>query len=102
MSGPILPMMLAWAAGAVLGLFYFGGLWLTLRGLPTSRSPILLTLGSFVGRTGIVVVGFYIVMGGHWERMLACLAGFIMMRLLMVSRLGTAGTPPEVQPKKVL
>ena len=35
----------------------------------------------------VVVVGFYFVMDGRWERMLACLAGFIMVRLILVSRM---------------
>lgn len=80
-------LLLAWAAGMGLGLFYFGGLWLTVRQLPTRRHPVPLFLGSFVARTTVVVAGFYFVMGGHWERMLACLAGFIMVRQLLVSRL---------------
>ena len=84
---PFLPLVLAWAAGIGLGLFYFGGLWLTVRQLPTCRWPAPLLLGSFVGRTAVVLVGFYFVMGGRWERMLACLVGFIMARLFLVSRL---------------
>lgn len=80
-------MLLAWAAGMGLGLFYFGGLWLTVRQLPTRRYAIALFLASFVGRTALVLAGFYFVMGGHWERMLACLAGFIIVRQLLVSRL---------------
>lgn len=82
-------LAMAWAAGMGLGLFYFGGLWLTVRQLPTRRYPVPLFLGSFVGRTAVVVAGFYFVMGGHWERVLACLAGFIMVRQVLVSRLRT-------------
>lgn len=85
--GPFIPLVLAWTAGMGLGLFYFGGLWLTLRRLPTCRWPALLLLGSYVGRTFAALVGFYLVMGGRWERVLACLVGFIMARFLLVSRL---------------
>jgi F1F0 ATPase subunit 2 len=76
-----------------LGLFYFGGLWLTVRQLPTCRWPAPLLLGSFVGRTAVVLVGFYVVMRGRWERVLACLAGFIMVRLFLVSRLRPEQVP---------
>lgn len=86
---PILPITLAWVAGLGLGLFYFGGLWLTVQRLPTWRWPIPLVLASFAGRTAVVVVGFYFVMDGQWERMLACLAGFVMVRLFLVSRMRT-------------
>jgi len=40
--------------GLGLGLIYFGGLWLTIKNMNQSRSPIVLTLGSFVLRTGAV------------------------------------------------
>ncbi len=87
MMGPLVPLALAWAAGIGLGLFYFGGLWLTVRQLPTCRWPVPMVMASFVLRTAVVVLGFYAVMGGHWERVLACLVGFAMVRLFMVSRL---------------
>jgi F1F0 ATPase subunit 2 len=70
-----------------LGLFYFGGLWLTVRRLPGSRTPELLILGSFVGRLAVTLAGFYLVMGGRWERLLACLAGFLITRTFLLYRL---------------
>ncbi len=84
---PSFPLVLAFAAGLGLGLFFFGGLWLTLRRLPTSRYPVPLLLVSFVGRTAVAVVGFYFVMGGRWERALACLAGFLVVRFVLTSHL---------------
>lgn len=84
---PPLPLLLAFAAGQGLGLFYFGGLWLTVRQLPTSRYPVPLLLVSFAGRTAVAVAGFYFVMGGSWERALACLAGFLVVRFVLTSRL---------------
>jgi F1F0 ATPase subunit 2 len=80
-------LVLAGAAGVGLGLFYFGGLWLTVRRLPDSSRPALLFVGSFAGRTALTLLGFYLVMDGRWERMLACLAGFIMIRQFLISRL---------------
>ena len=80
---PLLPLLLSFAAGLGLGLFYFGGLWLTVRRLPTSRYPLPLMLVSFAGRTVVAVAGFYFVMGGRWERALTCLAGFLVVRLAL-------------------
>lgn len=90
-------LALACTAGMALGLFYFGGLWLTVRQLSRQRRPLPLFLGSFLGRTVLVVAGFYFVMGGRWERMLACLAGFIMARLLLTSRLRQEASPVPPQ-----
>jgi F1F0 ATPase subunit 2 len=90
---PFITLVLAWAAGTGLGLFYFGGLWLTIQQLPFSGGPALLLVGSFVGRTALTLVGFYLVMGGRWERMLACLVGFMMARLFLVSRLRPERVP---------
>ncbi len=49
------------AAGALFGIFYFHGLWLTLKKLPNTCQPVLLTMGSFLGRTALCVLGFYLV-----------------------------------------
>ena len=90
MSGWI-AIALSLAAGLGLGLAYFGGLWLTVRRVATTRRPVLLFAGSFVLRTALVVAGMYLVMNGSWQRMLACLAGFIIVRQVMVSRLRPDG-----------
>jgi F1F0 ATPase subunit 2 len=80
--------------GILLGFFYFGGLWLTVRSLPTTRQPALLTMGSFLGRMLITVAGFYFLMGGRVENLLACLVGYILARqiLFKVVRNGKTGT----------
>jgi len=87
MMSRFLPLMLAAVAGMGLGLFYFGGLWLTVQRLPACRRPGSLVLASFLARTAVILVGFYLVMDGRWEPVLACLLGFIMVRLFLVSRL---------------
>jgi F1F0 ATPase subunit 2 len=94
MSG-FMTLVLAGAAGAGLGIFYFGGLWLTVRRLPNSGRPALLFLGSFAGRTTLALLGFYLVMDGRWERMLACLAGFIVVRQFLISRLRPEWEPTD-------
>ena len=70
----------AWLAGLLLGAIFFGGLWWTIRRGLSSEHPALWFLGSLLVRTGITVTGFLLVAGGHWERLLACLLGFVMAR----------------------
>ncbi|MBM4070176.1 MAG: ATP synthase subunit I [Planctomycetes bacterium] len=89
-----LPLILAGVAGLLLGLFYFGGLWLTIRWLPATRCPALLTLGSLVGRMAVTLAGFYAIMAGRWERLLACLAGFVLMRFVVLACLRPEDAPP--------
>ncbi len=92
MMNDILQLVLALAAGAALGAVFFGGLWLTLQQLPTTRRPVLLAMGSLIGRTAIILVGFYLVMDGNWQRLLACALGFILMRQLLIRWLQPGGT----------
>lgn len=84
----LLILILSLTAGIILGIFYFGGLWLTLERLSSSKNPYVLTLGSFFVRTAISLIGFYLVVrGGHWERLLVCISGFIFIKILLVYRL---------------
>jgi len=83
----VYPFLLAFAAGAVIGIFYFGGLWWTVRRLARDDHPARLTLLSLLVRTGLSLRAFYVVMGGEWERLMAALLGVMVVRLLMVRRL---------------
>jgi F1F0 ATPase subunit 2 len=87
-----LVLALVLTAGAFLGAIFFGGLWWTVRKGVSSQRPASWFLGSLLLRTGIVVAGFYFVSGGHWQRLLACLLGFVIARFI-VTRL--AGPPLE-------
>ena len=81
---------LALLAGALLGAFFFGGLWWTVQKGVVSDRPALWFLGSLLLRTGVVLAGFYFVSQGHWSRLLACLLGFLIARVLVVKRLARA------------
>ncbi|WP_048171314.1 N-ATPase subunit AtpR [Methanosarcina siciliae] len=73
-------LILALGAGFLLGAFFFGGLWWTVRRGLSSGQPVLWFFGSLLLRTGITVAGFYFASGGHWDRLLMCLLGFFIMR----------------------
>lgn len=93
MSGALV-LLLAMAAGFGLGLFYFGGLWLTVRQLERTSNAALLFGASLLLRLSLTVLGFYLVMGGEWQRALACLAGFIIARRFLSAR-----TDPRTSPR---
>ena len=71
------------AAGLLLGAFFFGGLWWTvIRGV-SSESPALWFFGSMLARTSIALAGFYFVGGENWEQWALCLLGFVLARLVV-------------------
>jgi len=84
-----LTLVLAWVTGVLLGAMFFGGLWWTVRKAVSSRQPALWFFGSLLLRMSIALAGFYFMACGHWERLLVCLLGFVMARLI-VTRLTRA------------
>lgn len=81
---PAAVLVIAALAGFALGAMFFGGLWWTARRGATSPWPALWFLGSLVLRMGITLPGFLVVAGGHWQRMLTCLIGFLLARAVAV------------------
>jgi len=76
-------LALALLAGMLLGAMFFGGLWWTVQKGIASPRPALWFLVSLLLRTGITLLGFYFVSGADWMRLLACLLGFIVARLIV-------------------
>jgi F1F0 ATPase subunit 2 len=77
-------LVLAWMSGAGLGALFFGGLWWTVRRGLKSERPALWLFASLLLRTSITLAGFYFVGHDNWRRLLACLLGFVMARLLVM------------------
>lgn len=75
-------LMLMAAAGLCLGAFFFGGLWWTTGRALRSGNPALWVAGSFLVRTGLTLATMYHLSGGRWERLAACLGGFLAARVL--------------------
>lgn len=75
------------AAGMATGVFFYVGLWLTVRHLLVTRHPVGLTLASFWGRTFIALAAFVLIAQCGWRSSLAALAGFALARVLVAARL---------------
>jgi F1F0 ATPase subunit 2 len=101
MMNETLILMLAGAAGVGFGAIFFGGLWWTVRRGVSSPRPALWFLVSALLRNAVALAGFYYVSGGHWQRLVACLVGFIAARLI-VTRFArpSANTPGPVAANK--
>lgn len=79
-----LSLAYAFAAGVLLGAMFYGGLWWTVRRAVSSKRVALWFLGSLLLRMGLALAGLYFVAGGHWQRLLLCLLGFVLARLAVM------------------
>jgi F1F0 ATPase subunit 2 len=84
MMNNLLLLIPALATGMLLGIIFFGGLWWTVQKGLVSAHPALWFLSSLLLRTAITVTGFYLISAGNWQKLLACLLGFILVRLVMM------------------
>ncbi|HUW26927.1 MAG TPA: ATP synthase subunit I [Gallionella sp.] len=83
MSEP-LSLAVALIGGIVLGVFFFSGLWWTISKGLSSKQSVLWFFGSMLIRMSIVVLGFYLMLGDDWKRLLAGLFGFIVARTVVM------------------
>lgn len=84
-------ILLSLLAGVVLGCFFYGGLWLTVRSLPESNHPALIALASFWIRSLIAVAGLLLLMKTGWHAGLAAAIGFALGRLVVARSLPGKG-----------
>ncbi|MEZ5501727.1 MAG: ATP synthase subunit I [Halioglobus sp.] len=86
-------LALSGVAGIALGAFFFGGLWWTIQLAVLSQRPAMLFLGSLLLRMSVALAGFYFVSHGDWQRLLVCLLGFVVARLVAVRMTRPAAEP---------
>lgn len=81
-------LIFALLSGAVVSLFYFGGLWLTLRKIAEYKLSYWLVVGSFFIRLAFVLLVFYALLVHHWAYLAVALVSFLMVRQILIARLG--------------
>lgn len=85
----ILEIVAALISGILLGAFYFGGLWWTVRRMSGSQRPLYLYFASLAFRMIIISGGFYFVLIlAGWPALIACLVAFIALRSLLIHQVG--------------
>ena len=92
----ILSLVPALLAGMLLGAMFFGGLWWTVRKGLSSARPAPWFVGSLLLRTCLTLAGFYMVSGGHWEKLLVCLLGFTIARPIVTRLTRLAEKSPSL------
>jgi F1F0 ATPase subunit 2 len=88
-------LLLAFALGVILGVMFFGGLWWTVARGTGSRYAAPWFLLSLLLRSSGAMLGFYLVGRGSWEKLAACLAGFVIARLIVVPLTAEAALRPQ-------
>lgn len=83
----LVPIMVSFLAGLLLGAIFFGGLWFTVKRLSKTANPGLWMLASFAIRVSVLLLGIYAFTNGQWEGILACLVGFLIARTVWIHRL---------------
>ncbi len=79
--------------GAIMGLCYFGGLWLTLNKLSGTKQWGLWLAISFLVRSSLTVTAFWLFAAGDWQRILAMAVGFSIVRFLTIKQIQQAPLP---------
>ncbi|MDX1638527.1 MAG: ATP synthase subunit I [Balneolaceae bacterium] len=82
-------------AGALLGYFFFYGLWWSLQRTTGHDHPFRVMLVSFAVRSVVVTAGFYGLLLLGWQVLATAVPGFVIMRMVLVSRWGTGNLEPE-------
>ena len=83
----LVPIVVSFLVGLLLGATYFGGLWFTVKRLSKTANPGLWMLASFAMRVSLLLLGIYAFTNGQWEGILACLVGFLIARTVWIHRL---------------
>ena len=79
------PLAAAFILGMVLSGIYFGALWLTVRHLVQQKYPGAVLLLSLTLRLALLLSVFYLIVdGGHWQRLLVAVIGFIAVRSVLI------------------
>ena len=80
-------LVIAVISGVLLGIIYFGGLWLTIRHLAERGGSPWLLAGSFLVRTVFLLSVFYALVIYHWAYLMVALAAFLAVRQVALKRL---------------
>ena len=80
------PYLLGFLGGSGLGIFYFGGLWLTVKKIPVSSNPKRLLLWSAALRLVPTLLALFIVVRVNPGVFLTMLPSFFAVRYVMVRR----------------
>jgi len=81
-------MILSFIVGSLLGIVFFGGLYLTVRKLSSMKYPALFMMLSLLARLVVLAGGIYLIMDGEIRNLLSAMAGVLLVRFVLIQKLG--------------
>lgn len=81
-------------AGMGISLLNHAGLWWTVKRLPSSGRPLALSIISYYFRMGLITLAFYFILRSGWQSFLACLTGFMLVRIIITHVIKSWGEVP--------
>ncbi len=88
-----LSVVIALLGGLIIGVFFFSGLWITIRRVEHMQRPGIILFASSMTRLVVALAGFYLLAWGRWERLLIAVIGFMLARMVMIRSLGYPEMP---------
>lgn len=80
-------LLLTGFLGGMLAVAYLAILWWAVQRLPRQDRVGVSFLLSLLARLALVITGFYLILqGGHWDRLLAALGGFMIVKFIWLRR----------------
>jgi len=90
-------ILLSLGAGLVMGIVFFGGLWLTVRRLGNTGASLVLL--SLVLRLAVIAAGFYALAHiGDWRHVAAGAAGMILVRVVISRQIADLADKEKSRP----
>ena len=74
--------------GVMLGLFYFGGLWITLKHISRAHKPKTWLAISFIIRMSFIMIGFWAIMKRDLISFVFTFLAFLITRVILTRTLG--------------
>lgn len=76
--------MLEFFIGIILGILFFGGLYLTVGKLNEVKNPSLLVIFSFIIRMAILLGGLFYLSKKGYQAILLALVGIVLVKFIMI------------------
>jgi F1F0 ATPase subunit 2 len=88
-------LALAFALGALAGAGYLALLWLAVSRLKDAPRPVLTLVSGMAVRLALLLAAFWLLTAGDPLRLVAALAGFLALRIIVTRVIGRPAPGPE-------